>query len=557
MSLFEGLSIANRGLAASQMALNVTGQNISNANTVGYSRKKLELSADYRADGEFGQMGFGVDVNMIQRVRNVFLDRQLSSQITSKAYTEEKDAALERIENIHQEPSDKGIASSMDDFWNAWSDLANNPGDKSSREVLASSAQVMVDRFHYTSDEIRSYKLSINDQILDNTTQINDLASKISEMNKTIVASEGLDGQKANDSRDIRDTLLQKLADITDITAVEDASGAVTVTTAGSMLVTPNKAIKLETVRVTVTEPDGFKYPNYTVRFEGAENPLEPKNGRLKALMDIRDKIIPSYENELNGMVSSLVKEVNAVHSTGYSLNHLTGIDFFDGTKLTASNISLSAAVQSDSNNIAASQGGTIKSISGQVIPSDAANVLDLPSINPAYRDLAVGSVKVMDQATGRVLEEGAEKDYVMDTELGRIKIMNTTTYPAGTNFVVDFHYNTTGFSGTGDGNNALAISTIRDKKTMDPDINGVNSHTVSEYFSGYIGRLGVERNQASSELDTQTALVEQLQGQQDSISGVNLDEEMANLIRYQQTYQASAKYMTTIGNMLDVLMKI
>jgi len=266
--------------------------------------------------------------------------------------------------------------------------------------------------------------------------------------------------------------------------------------------------------------------------------------------------VIPSYESELDEMAESLVSSVNAAHKTGYNINQMTGVDFFDPTKVKASNISLSAAIQDDSNNIAAGKGGNLRTINGSTIVTSADNIADLTTLNTAYRNVAVDTLKVKD-STGRVLEQGSDKDYVVDYALGRIRILNDTDFPAGTSLTVDFTYNDSGFSGVGDGNNAIAISLLRDAKTLDTDSNGNATHTISEFYSAYIGRLGIERNQAASDLETQTALVEQLSTQQDSISGVNLDEETANLIRYQQTFQASARFLSTISDMMDVLMTI
>jgi flagellar hook-associated protein 1 FlgK len=516
MGLFEGLSIGRRGLEASQLAMNVTGQNISNANTDGYSRKRVALAADYRVDGALGQMGFGVDIRFVERIRNEFIDRQLIGQTTQKGYTDELDQGYARLENIHQEPSDTGIASAVDNFWNAWSDVANNPGDRSSREALKSTAMEMTDRLHYTSNEIRAYKLSINDQIADYTTKINNLTSQISEMNGVIVNNEGLDTQRANDSRDNRDQLVKELSDIISITYVEDAAGAISVTSGGTMLVSPSKASTFENVREIITDPDGYKYSNNTLRIQGAESSYTATGGRLKALFDMRDNVLTSYETELNGMVSKLVENVNAVHNKGFTLDRLTGVDFFDNTGVSCSTISLSAAVLTDSNSIAAAKGGNLVAISAAgPIASDLNNIVDLPTFNPLYRNLAEGSVRVVNSVTGAVLEEGADKDYVIDNELGRVKIINTATYPSGTNFSIDFKYNDQGFSGSGDGSNAIEIALIRDKKIMDDDGFGNYTHTMSEYYGGYIGRLGVERNQASTELETQVALIEQINGQQ------------------------------------------
>ncbi len=557
MSLFEGLSIGKKALAASQIALNVTGQNISNANTEGYSRKRASLVSDYRLDDAYGQMGFGVDAKFIERVRNIFIDRQMVSQVAEEGYLTTIDAGLESLENVYQEPSDTGLAQSMDDFWNAWSDVANNPNDKSSREALKSTAEVLTERFKYTADQIDMQRLDINDQIENTVRKINDYAKRISDLNVAVTSAEAASTDKANDSRDQRDQLLKELGTLTAISYIEDASGAVTVTASGSMLVSPQKAYELETFRDNIYDPSGGSQAFYGVRFQYSNTDFKPKNGELKALFDLRDDILPKYLEELDLMAATLVENVNSKHVNGYTLNKLTGVNFFDTDKLTAGTISLSAAVQVDSNNIAAGVGGTLIPLIGVVGTTDATGVVDLTTVDPAYRNLAQGTLQIVDPLSGRTLIEGTGNDYVVDYDLGRIMILDTATYPLGSTFNVDFTYNSNGYSGDGDGNNALLIAGLRDVSIMDPDVNNNNTHTLAEYYAGHIGRLGVERNEAASQLETQASLVEQLKNVQDSISGVNLDEEMGNLIKFQQTYKASANFLTTVKDMMDVLMSI
>jgi len=503
MSLMEGLSIGRRGLSAAQIAIDVTGQNISNANTDGYSRKSLTQVSDYRTDGTYGQMGFGVDVVSVNRVRDVFIDRQLNSQIADQGYTTDLDAAYQRIENVHQEPSTTGLNETMDTFWNAWSDLSNNPSDKSARESLKSTAQVLTDRFHYTANEMTSYQNSINDQVQSYVGQINDIADKISSLNKTIVAAEGAQNDNANDARDQRDQLIKQLSSYVKIDYTEDKSGAVSVTASGNMLISPQTVFHLETTRQDVHDASGANATFYGVKFEHSDTAFVPQSGKLKAMFDTRDVVIPSYMNDLNAMTATMVKAVNTVHESGYTMDKTTGVDFFDPANTTAATISLSAAVINDSNSIAAAAGGTIQSVvmTGATVPptpaSDANNIVNLTSASAQFRNLAQGSVVVTDPVSGTVLQEGSSKDYVVDYDLGRVRIVNSGTYPAGTVFNINFKYNDTGYSGTGDGNNALAISQVRDTKNMNFDQTGAATSSIAENYAGYIGRLGVERSQA------------------------------------------------------------
>ncbi len=133
MSLFEGLNVATRGLSAAQLAINVTGQNITNAGTEGYARKRIEQAADYRRDGSHGQMGFGVEVYSINRIRDQFIDRLVNDEYTRHGYYTAKNNAFDRIESVFHEPSEEALNTLLNNFWNGWADVANNPDSAGAR----------------------------------------------------------------------------------------------------------------------------------------------------------------------------------------------------------------------------------------------------------------------------------------------------------------------------------------------------------------------------------------------------------------------------------------
>ncbi|MDR2579785.1 MAG: hypothetical protein LBC85_02175 [Fibromonadaceae bacterium] len=149
MSLFSGLDIAARGLNASQIAINVIGQNITNASDPNYSRKRIEQSSDWRRDGSFGQMGFGVQVYTINRIRDQFIDRLVNEEATRYGYYEMKSRAFDRIESIFAEPRDHALNSLLNEFWNGWAEVANDPAKAGPREALRSTTEALVTQFNY------------------------------------------------------------------------------------------------------------------------------------------------------------------------------------------------------------------------------------------------------------------------------------------------------------------------------------------------------------------------------------------------------------------------
>jgi flagellar hook-associated protein 1 FlgK len=480
--------------------------------------------------------------------------------------------------------------------------------------------------------------------------EINKLTASIHRCNAIITLSEDTTN-KANDTRDQRDLMLEKLAKIVDIDYFEEENGAIIVTSNGNMLVSQTKNHELSVKRVEHTDYAGYPYSTVEVTTGPTGKPFTPKDGELKALLEIRDVDIPEYENYTNELAKSLITEVNKIHQNGYSLSGLTFIDFFDSDpkNLNAANISLSAAIKKDINNIAAGPGGIsvgvneIKSsISQKAVSASATNEIYLKSFVPNInQDIAIerNSVKIVENSVPpKTLKEGT--DYTVDYSTG---IITFTTPPAATAtfkvdcnysmptfnvpqlvdgdlpFVVDlanynsdysfieknslvikdtkgnllqegvdydidyttakitfkynatndafqnpsnqvsinFSYYRTGYGGPGDGDNAMLISQLRDKAVMQGDAFGKNTQTIDQFYTGMLGRLGSERNTVGLGLETRQNALEQLKTQQNQIIGVDMNEEIANLIQYQHTYQASARYFSTINTMLDTLLNM
>ena len=584
-SLFEGLNIATRGLSASQLGINVTGQNITNAGTEGYSRKRIEQSSDWRRDGSYGQMGFGVEVYSINRVRDQFIDRLVNDESTRYGYYSIKDASYARIEDIFNESgaSRSALNSLLNDFWNGWDDVAKNPESAGARETLRSTSESLVTQFHYLTTQLRAYKDTINDEIEARVHKINELTAGIYRCNMVITAAENKIGNKANDTRDQRDKMLQDLAQIIDVDYYEDEHGVITVSSNGQLLVSPAKNHELIVSRQEFTERDGHQYAKVEIRLDLTGTEFLPKQGELRALMDVRDVDIPKYENYVNDLAKSLITEVNKIHQTGYALSGLSFIDFFDAdpNNFSAANIKLGQAIKDDINNIAAGIGGKIETVDSLYITSASNGLIldtttttyttavslklqELASVSsrdnasfPLYRHICKGTLNI--EIDGVALKEGL--DYYVDYQNAEI-IFNdddgkiAAAIRDGT-FRMSFDYNASGYSGPGDGDNALLLSQLRNSLVMQGDVFGKSTQTINQFYSGMLGQLGTERNAAGAGLNTRAFALQQLMVRQNEVMGVNLDEEIASLIQYQHTYQASARYLTTINTMLETLLNM
>ena len=560
MGLFDALGIGMSGLHAAQSAIDVTGQNISNANTEGYSRKRVDLQAATVQSEVFGQKGFGVSVTAITRVRDEFLDRQTWEQTGDKGFTTEMDIAYTRLENILKEPTDTGLAAQMNRFWASWQDLANNPADLSARESVKASATILTDTFHNVYKQIEDYGLSMNNPLAQKAKTVNDMTSQIYLLNEKVAGVEARPHEKANDTRDQRDLLVRKLSELIDVQTIEDAQGRVIITSGGNLVVGPSEALEIGTYGVDTTLSDGTQSTELRLKFTASGRAFEPRGGALRGIMDARSEMLSGYKEQLNTLAKAIVTSVNATHSAGYTLNKSTGVNFFDPTHTKAGDMSLSDSIAHNAGNIAAAAGGKITDVASFLaaggIPAAGTPTLDLKAINASYQDLAQGGVKLT-LGTGVVLEEGAGKDYVVDYEKGAITFLNYARYAAGDAINVKIAYNTTGFPGNGNGENAGAIAKLRLVKTLSADSDGTFTQSVSDFYSGVIGKMGIEKNQNRSRKETKEFLIAQMDSEQASMAGVSLDEEMTNMIKYENSYKASAKYIQTISQMMEILMSI
>jgi len=559
MSLSDLLNIGARGLSAAQAQLDLVGQNVSNANTEGYTRKRANLQAGAREDGVYGQVGYGVDVVNIKSMRDALLNRQMQGVQTTLGEREQLDKELTSIENVLTEPSDSGLNKFLDKFWSSWQDLANNPSDVTARQAVLDSGRSLVGRFQDIGSQFNQLIATKNEEISSYTGQINQLLEGIAADNQTIAESEmGGTRTTANDTRDQREMKLNALSKMLDISYTEDAQGRYIITSSGSLMVSTDGAMPLKVERSLFTLADGSQVSRSSVTLSSTGQQLDAKGGSLKALFDTRDEIIPRYQNQIDDYAKRLVAAVNTQHQQGYDLAGSTGTNFFDPSTTGASTIELSATVKNGTAFLAAAFGGTSQSLGAPLdltIPA-AGTPLDIGNtVNPNYRNLASGSVLVRTVGPPSVLlKEGAGNDYTVDYRGGMIVFNNSASTIPGTDITVDFRYTSAGYNGQGDGNNALKIAQLAQMKIASPDQFGTFTSTLGDAYSSMVGKLGAEKTNSAATLSTATTLKDYLQKQIDSISGVSMDEELGNMVKFQNSYSASARYMSTVSRLMDTL---
>ena len=462
---FLGVEIARRALSAQQRAVDITGHNIANANTKGYSRQVASLKATdgYTLAGfdrptAAGLIGTGVDLNSIERMRDGFVDLQIRKESLAQGRWEARQKALEQVELIVAEPSESGLRAALDGFWQSLEDLAQTPESDAARSVVRQQAVALTDLFRSTYGQLDELRSSVDQDIRTKVGEINVLASQVAALNVQITKAESM-GNQANDLKDQRDLAINKLSKMVNLTVGAGPMGTVSLSIQGATLV------ELGTFRAMRAEPDAANNGMVRITWETSGADVGLTGGELKGLLEIRDGDLGRYMADLNTLASGLATEINTVHRAGYGLDGLSNRDFFaanDG----------SATV--DARNIAVSPG---------------------VAANPQW--IAAASVA----------------------------------------------------NAPGDGSNALKMAAKLDEKVLSSNTIGLR-----DFYGSLISSIGVDANQASDMARNQTTLVDHLEQLGQSVSGVSLDEEMTNLIRYQQGYQAAARVMNTMDEMLDLM---
>jgi len=461
-SAFFGLEIAKRALFTHQHSLYVTGHNIANANTEGYSRQRGIHAATYpqfsyslNRPTFAGITGTGVEMQEIRRMRDQFIDRDFRNENQIFGEWETKRDILQKIEYIFNEPSDSGIRSVLDEFWNSFQELSKNPENPTVRAVVHQRGIALAETINHTYTQFKELQMQVNEAIDVKVKEINSLSLQIADLNDQILKTEAT-GDNANDLRDRRDLLVDQLSKIVKLYVDEDNNGMYTISVTGAALVTGKYYNPIEFDVTDITSVITFTDLGYNLVTDG---------GELKGLLEMRDNALPYYMKGLEDIAQALMDEINPIHSTGFGLGDasvdptLTGNDFF--------------------------------------ISGTGNNLIEL---NPALD----------------VLE--------------RIAAASSNNTP-------------------GDGSNALLIAQLKQKK-----IATLANGTFDDYTKSLISALGVDTQEAIRMTDNQQLLLTQIENRRESVSGVSLDEEMSNMIKFQHGYNSAARMVTAIDEMLEVV---
>ncbi|WP_196592598.1 flagellar hook-associated protein FlgK [Pectinatus sottacetonis] len=571
-STFSGLNTMVSGLQAHQLALDTVGQNLSNDSTDGYSRQSVNLVATtpLAQNTLYGvsYVGTGVDAVSITRARDIFADKHYWRENASKSYYEERQTNYTAVEQVFNDSQindqDVGLKSSIDKFWNSWQTLSGDASNDDDRISTRDTAVTMADKIKTMASQMQSQIGTNYDQLKTDVTEVNKITTQILDLNKNIRQAEATGGM-ANDLRDQRDKLVDDLSKYikTDVTVQSD--GTYSISNNGSVLVDGRGKLTLD-----LQSQDNSEYgiTDYNLTFKETGTIYNPSDGEIKALQDnvVEDK---NYIDKLGNYSAFFLSTFNAQHKEGYGIDGAnngkgsTDINFFGETGNSYKWI----------NNEDGTSGAYEKAY---IEKTSASGVEELRGIN-IINELTVNS-KITDKGgTDYIAAKGANV-YTKDTSYtdSNGKTVKKGDYIDANGNWVDYDHRIPSENGKADGadgSNAVTLSTIFKKTLTDAAVNdhikeaagmidasgnlkisSTNNKSLYDYYNDSMTELGTASSVTDDNVTKMTSVVTQADNARQSVSGVNWNEELTNMIKFQQGYSACARVLTTMDEMLDKL---
>jgi flagellar hook-associated protein 1 FlgK len=621
-STFTGLEIGKRGVHAHQQALYTTGHNLDNAKTEGYSRQRVEMSAfepiylpGLNREETPGQIGQGVVVERIERIRDQLLDKRIVAQASAEGYWTARDPYIRMMDHLYLEPGRNSIRGKMDTFWDAWQELSMYPADMAPRTAVLERGKTLIDGIHERYHGLKMLQTQADEDIQLTVARVNELSRQIAGLNGDIQRIKA-QGDNPNDLMDRRDLLVDKLSSIIDVTVDHRDPDEFMVHTSGHILVQGQAGRQFDLEKGIDTEGYAHIYWHETrqeMRFE---------KGSLGALLELRDVTIEQEIQTLDNMVMNFTDLVNEVHSAAYGANGTTGKNFFSEYPFVTNvngNYDRSGDGVYDSSYIYRING--VNALESQAQPG-LEGVITLSGSDGNLRVPYYATDTVTDIIT-RINNSGAEVVARLNRD-GQLSLKGTPSLSIGgarenPDFVIrhveDSGHFLAGYAGLlsasgpegaydwgradavtslrggpedyalapvahpsgwimvnpallkdpssvaagfgfngntanpGNGDAAAAIASIRNTQVMVGQLK-----TFDDYFADSVGRVGLMGERSGRALATENLIMKQLHEMRQSISGVNIDEELANMIRYQHGYNAAARFISTVNSMLDTL---
>ncbi len=538
------LDIGKTALNAAQVGISVAGHNIANAATPGYTRQEMIQSPAIAQNSGNGFIGQGVQVVTIQRVFNEILSRQVSSGLSTSGELGTYASQMSQIDNLLANAS-AGLSPALQNFFGSMQAAASSPGDAASRQALLSNAQTLASRFQGLGNRLDEIESNVNAEVTASVSLINSYSKQITQLNKSIEASSIAGGNPPNDLLDQRDQLVAELSKQIKVDVVKQDDGKYNVFIGnGQPLVVGNDTHALTTIRST-TDPNRFEvgYVGSSGTVVLGSNSLS--GGTLGGLIQFREKSLDTIRGQLGLVAVSLADTFNAQHMLGYDQAGSAGGVFFNipapsvsPNVNNAGNAVLDASINSSSaltgSDYRLKYDGTNYTLT-RLDTGTSQSFATLPqTIDGVEFDISSGTIQAGDNFLIKPTATAASGFSVGITDVSKIALAELPT------------------AGNADNGNALKLAALQGALTT---LNGTTSFEGA--YSQLVSLVGNKTNELKVMDAAEAKMLEGTIASQQSISGVNLDEEATNLLRHQQAYQAAGKMMQIASQLFDLLLTV
>ncbi|HEY2148364.1 MAG TPA: flagellar hook-associated protein FlgK [Pirellulales bacterium] len=565
MSLLSTIQMASNSLQVQQIGLQVTGQNIANASTPGYSREQVLLEAAPTQQVGGLLLGTGVQIEGIQQEVDQFLNARVRGAQSDQSGTATSTETYQQLEGLLGQLNKSNLGQSLTDFVSSISDVLNSPQDVPTRNLAVLKGQTLASNINGLAQQASQLRSQLNDQVVRDSDNVNNLLNQIGKLNVQIAETEGgnTSASQAVGLRDQRDSALSSLAQLMNITTNQEANGTVSVYSGGDYLVFDGQ---VRPVKVDVSSDRGLQAVN--IRLAQTDSPLAISSGEIGGLVNSRDQILGGFLDQLDSFANTLGTEFNKVYSTGQGLNGYQQV-----TSTTP-----------------------VDDVNAPLAATGLAN----PPASGRFQVLVYNKQTGLTQTTNvQIQENGLDTDTSLAnlaTQLNSINGLSATTTPEGNLVIkttsadqqVAFAGDTTGalaalgintfFTGKGAMGIAVNPTVVSDPSTFAASQGGVgkdtqiaqqlaefeqlplasqNGATIANVYDQMASSVTQGSSVAKSLSDSATLFASSLQGQQQAISGVNIDEETVNMLQYQRGFQASAKVISTLNDLLNLLVQL
>ncbi len=560
-SLNSSLNMGQRALSINQRAMQTVGHNIANQETEGFSRQQVRSGTS--APDPTG-LGGGADAQPTSRVYEKFVQRKILQENPRSEMFKSRGEFLQKIEIIFSETEGNGLHKALNEFWNSWSQLSNQPESEPARMRVKEQSDVLASRFRGMHSQLSGLRKEINGRLVATVNKVNELGQKVAELNRQIFSYEGRQ-RVANDMRDARNQAIEELSALVDVNSFEDPNGRTTVIIGRDWtLVEGINRYQLDG-KMKGGELGMLNIDGVSTNDNRRDLTRTFREGEMAEMLRMRDDTIVEYQKNLDEIAFSLAGKVNKIHASGTGIN--------SAAEMMKSTFGLNSAALN------------------QPLPFLKDGIFQLHLVDPhneiletyeievqAGKDTLPDIVKRLNQTVNDpgllqasiegdgslLLQSGTDYKFIFgedQSSLAQVLGLNSffDTLKGAEDIQLSGHIleNTNNISTgkdliPGDNRIALEIAKLQTRPTMRDE-----TMTFDEYYNGVLTGMGLKIQRNNTEQAQQESMVKQFKEIRSSISSVNMDEELADMMQYQKAYEASARFINTIDKMMETVINM